>query len=170
MGERHVDAAAVERTITVYGDLLYRIALHHLKTREDAEDVAHDVFVKWLEKAPAFSSDEHEKAWLIRTTINACTDFRRRAARRLTVALDACPEPPAPETGSVLEDVLALPPHLSTLIFLHYYEGYSIREIAALLGKTESSIQSRLYRARQKLKQEREESVNEYRTLPQRSK
>lgn len=110
MGERHVDAAAVERTITVYGDLLYRIALHHLKTREDAEDVAHDVFIKWLEKAPAFSSDEHEKAWLIRTTINACTDFRRRAARRLTVALDACPEPPAPETGSVLEDVLALPP------------------------------------------------------------
>lgn len=89
MGERHVDAAAVERTITVYGDLLYRIALHHLKTREDAEDVAHDVFIKWLEKAPAFSSDEHEKAWLIRTTINACTDFRRRAARRLTVALDA---------------------------------------------------------------------------------
>lgn len=170
MGERHVDAAAVERTITVYGDLLYRIALHHLKTREDAEDVAHDVFVKWLEKAPAFSSDEHEKAWLIRTTINACTDFRRRAARRLTVALDACPEPPAPETGSVLEDVLALPPPLSTLIFLHYYEGYSIREIAALMGKTESSIQSRLYRARQKLKQEREESVNEYRTLPQRSK
>lgn len=77
MGERHVDAAAVERTITVYGDLLYRIALHHLKTREDAEDVAHDVFIKWLEKAPAFSSDEHEKAWLIRTTINACTDFRR---------------------------------------------------------------------------------------------
>lgn len=70
----------------------------------------------------------------------------------------------------MLEDVLALPPHLSTLIFLHYYEGYSIREIAALLGKTESSIQSRLYRARQKLKQEREESVNEYRTLPQRSK
>lgn len=170
MGERHVDAAAVERTITVYGDLLYRIALHHLNTREDAEDVAHDVFIKWLEKAPAFSSDEHEKAWLIRTTINACTDFRRRTARRLTVALDACPEPPAPETGSVLEDVLALPPHLSTLIFLHYYEGYSIREIAALLGKTESSIQSRLYRARQKLKQEREESVNEYRTLPQRSK
>lgn len=170
MGERHVDAAAVERTITVYGDLLYRIALHHLKTREDAEDVAHDVFIKWLEKAPAFSSDEHEKAWLIRTTINACTDFRRRAARRLTVALDACPEPPAPETGSMLEDVLALPPHLSTLIFLHYYEGYSIREIATLLGKTESSIQSRLYRARQKLKQEREESVNEYRTLPQRSK
>lgn len=54
MGERHVDAAAVERTITVYGDLLYRIALHHLKTREDAEDVAHDVFVKWLEKAPVF--------------------------------------------------------------------------------------------------------------------
>ena len=170
MGERHVDAAAVERTITVYGDLLYRIALHHLKTREDAEDVAHDVFIKWLEKAPAFSSDEHEKAWLIRTTINACTDFRRRAARRLTGALDACPVPPAPVTGSMLEDVLALPPHLSTLIFLHYYEGYSIREIAALLGKTESSIQSRLYRARQKLKQEREESVNEYRTLPQRSK
>ena len=170
MGERHVDAAAVERTITVYGDLLYRIALHHLKTREDAEDVAHDVFVKWLEKAPVFLSDEHEKAWLIRTTINAGMDFRRRAARRLTVALDACPEPAAPETGSVLEDVLALPPHLSTLIFLHYYEGYSIREIAALLGKTESSIQSRLYRARQKLKQEREESVNEYRTLPQRSK
>ena len=84
MGERHVDAAAVERTITVYGDLLYRIALHHLKTREDAEDVAHDVFIKWLEKAPVFLSDEHEKAWFIRTTINACTDFRRRAARRLT--------------------------------------------------------------------------------------
>lgn len=168
MGKRAIDTASVERTIAAYGDLLYRVAFHHLKTREDAEDVAHDVFVKWLEKAPQFASSDHEKAWFIRVTLNACADFRRRAARRPTVTLEACPEPAAPETGSVLEDVLALPPRLSTLIYLHYYEGYSVREIAALLGKTESAVQSQLYRARQKLKEEREDTGDGYRTLPQR--
>ncbi len=169
MDGRPIDAATVERTVAAYGDLLYRVAFHHLKTREDAEDVAHDVLVKWLEKAPSFASPGHEKAWFIRVTLNACADFRRRAARRATVALESCPEPAAPEAGSVLEDVLALPPRLSTLIYLHYYEGYSVREIAALLGKTESAVQSQLYRARQKLKQEREDTGDGYRTLPQRS-
>lgn len=84
MGERHVATQPPwSWTIRFVRSSLPHCA-HHLKTREDAEDVAHDVFIKWLEKAPVFLSDEHEKAWFIRTTINACTDFRRRAARRLT--------------------------------------------------------------------------------------
>lgn len=98
MDGRPIDEAAVERTVAAYGDLLYRVAFHHLKTREDAEDVAHDVLVKWLEKAPSFASPGHEKAWFIRVTLNACADFRRRAAAAPPSRWSLVPNPPRPRS------------------------------------------------------------------------
>lgn len=149
---------SVEAVVKTYSRTIYRVALHYLKNQADAEDIVHDVFMKWLEKAPVFTDDTHEKAWFIRVTVNACKDLYKSAWRSRTVGLDDCQElsfaqPPT----SLLDDVTALPPLHSTVIYLHYYEGYSMQEIAAILHKTSRSVESLLYRARLELKQRLED-------------
>lgn len=152
----------VDRAVYAYSDTIYRVAYHYLKNREDAEDITHDVLLKWMEKAPPFSSPEHEKAWFIRVTVNACKDCRRQAYRVRRADMAVCPEPRAFTGISLLETVLSLPAAQSTLLYLHYYEGYSIREIAGILRKSERAVQSRLYRARQALKREMEDTDDGY--------
>ena len=149
---------AGDRVVEHYADTIYRVAVHYLKVREEAEDIVHDVLLKWLEKAPSFHSEEHEKAWFLRVTVNACKDRRKSAYFARRVALDRCPELPADSPSTLLEEVLSLPAQYSTLLYLHYYEGYSVREIAQVMGKGERAVQSQLYRARQELQQEMEES------------
>ncbi len=151
-------ASAADRIVACYADTIFRVAVHYLKNREDAEDVVHDVLLKWLETAPAFQDGGHEKAWFIRVAVNACKDKRKSAYFSRRVGLERCAELPAKPSSTLLREVLLLPPQYSTLLYLHYYEGYSVRELSRMLGKGERAIQSQLYRARQKLKSEMEES------------
>ena len=150
--------AAGGRIVDCYADMLFRVAVHYLKNREDAEDVVHDALLRWLEKAPVFRDAEHEKAWFIRVAVNLCKDRRKSASFTRRAPLDHCAKLAAEPAPSLLREVLDLPPRYSTLLYLHYYEGYSVREIAGMLGKGERAVQSQLYRARQRLKQEMEES------------
>lgn len=148
--------AWIDRAVAEYGNTLYRVAYHCLRSHADAEDIVHDVLVCCLEKAPVFHDREHEKAWLIRVTVNRCRDVSRTAWKRRVVGLEHRPEQSGRDripSHSLLSEVLALPPDYSTVLYLHYYEGYSVREIARILQKHERAVQSRLYRARQALKQ-----------------
>lgn len=145
-------------TALSYADTIYRVAFHYLKKKEDAEDIVHDVFIKWMENPPSFADESHEKAWFIRVTINACKDVFRSAWRRKTVGIDNCADIPAAQGFSLLDEVTALPPEDSAVIYLHYYEGYNVREIAQIVHKNPLAIQSRLYRARQKLKRRLEDT------------
>lgn len=149
--------AAVDKIVETYSKTVYRVALHYLKNQADAEDVVHDVFLKWLEHPPAFQDETHEKAWFIRVTVNACKDVVKSAWRRKTVGLDDCPELPFPQPFSLLDEVTALPPLYSTVLYLHYYEGYTAEEIAGMLHKTKRSAEALLYRARNELKTRLEE-------------
>jgi len=142
----------VDRIISEYSDMMYRIALHNMKNHADAEDIVHDVLIKLLEKSPSFESNEHEKAWFIRVTLNTCKNVFRSRLRRQTVDIDTCRNLSGEEPSTLLQDVLSLPPDDSTIIYLYYYEGYSIREMAKILEQRESAVQSRLYRARKRLK------------------
>ena len=112
------------------------------------------MFLKLLEKAPAFQSPEHERAWIIRTTANACKDLLKSHWRKTTAPLEAAAAVPAPqpEEGSLLAAVNLLPPQYRAVIYLHYYEGYSAQEIARMLGKTPSAVASLLHRGRRRLK------------------
>ncbi|HIW74190.1 MAG TPA: RNA polymerase sigma factor [Firmicutes bacterium] len=148
---------ACDRIVACYADMLFRIAVHYLKVREDAEDVVHDVLLRWLEKAPAFRDAEHEKAWFIRVAVNLCKDRRKSAFFTRRADWDHCAEPAAEPASPLLQEVLSLPPQYSTVLYLYYYEGYSIREIAQMTGKGERAVQSQLHRARRKLKSEMEE-------------
>lgn len=145
----------VNRAVERYADTVRRICLVHLKNYADTEDIFQTVFVKYLLHTASFASPEHEKAWIIRVTINACKDLLRSVFRRRTVPLDEAAELPAPpeEHRAVLQAVQGLPAAYRDVVYLHYYEGYTAPEIAQILGKNVNTVYTRLTRARGLLRQ-----------------
>lgn len=138
--------------VTKHENRLYRTALAITGNVSDAEDVVQEAFLRAYEKAPEFESEEHEKAWLIRVTVNLCNSCLRSPWRKRTEPLlDSYPAMDLKQ-HELLERILALPPKYRTVIHLFYYEGYSIKDISGLTGQKEASIRSHLTRARQKLK------------------
>lgn len=139
-----------------HADRVYRLCYLLLGHRGDAEDAAQTVFLKAIQADMGFRSYEHEKAWLTVTARNHCRDVLKSSWRRRRVALDALPEIPAwsaaePE-GEVLAKLLSLPEKYKTVLYLYYFEEYSIKEIAELLGRRESTVQTQLSRGRGRLK------------------
>lgn len=145
----------VNRALEQYADTVRRICLVHLKNYADTEDIFQTVFVKYLLHTAPFASPEHEKAWIIRVTINACKDLLRSVFRRRTVPLDEAAELPAPpeEHRAVLQALQALPGAYRDVVYLHYYEGYTAPEIAQILGKNVNTVYTRLTRAKGLLRQ-----------------
>ena len=137
----------VNRAVEQYADTVRRICLVHLKNYADTEDIFQTVFVKYLLHTAPFASPEHERAWVIRVTINACKDLLRSVFHRRTVPLEEVAELPAPQA------VQALPGAYRDVVYLHYYEGYTAPEIAGILGKNVNTIYTRLTRARGLLRQ-----------------
>lgn len=143
------------RAIEQYADMVRRICMIHLKNYEDAEDIFQTVFLKYVLCSEPFDSPEHEKAWIIRVTVNACRDLLKSFFRSRTVALDQLIEKPQdmPEDHSdILEAVLELPARFRDVVYLHYYEGYSAPEIGRILKKNTNTVYTLLARARQLLK------------------
>ncbi len=142
-----------EEIYSKYSNTLYRIALTHLLSKEDAEDAVHDVFIKYMHSIPCFFSEEHEKAWLIRVTVNHCHDLARKRNIRSHSPLEEAHAITAEIGGSdVMEAVLGLEDTYKTPIMLHYFEGYTIEECARILRISVSAVKMRLTRAREKLK------------------
>ncbi len=144
----------VGRLVAQYSCLLLHIACTRLACAADAEDAVQEVFLKLLDERPVFRDAGHEKAWLIRTTLHRASDIRRRAERK-NIPLDEALQAAAPEdeNAALRAAVRALPEKYSAPIHLHYYEGYSIREIAKLLGLPAGTVGVRLARGREKLRQ-----------------
>ena len=151
---QQIDRAEAERLVHGYSDLILRLSYTYLKSTEDAKDICQTVFLKLLEKPRSFESREHERAWIIRTAINACKDQLKSHWRRTTVDLEAARAVPAPEAeeGSLLAAVNLLPPKYRAVIYLYYYEGYSANEVAQLLGERPATVATQLSRGREKLR------------------
>lgn len=144
------------RAIERYSDTVRRLCMIHLKNEADTEDIFQTVFLKYVLSSVSFESEEHEKAWFIRVTINACRDLLRSFFRKNTVPLDQLLDQPAPvgeDHREVLEAVLSLPPRYKDAVYLHYYEGYTAPEIGRILGKNVNTVYTLLGRARQLLKE-----------------
>ena len=141
-----------------YHDMLYRLAVTMTKNMDTAMDVVQEVMLRLLRHKGSFESDEHLKAWLIRVCINRCRDFLRSSwflkETELDPRLYACMEK---EDRKVLDEIMLLDPKYRSVIYLHYYEGYSCRELASLLGLSESAVRMRAKRAREILRLELEE-------------
>ena len=146
----------VEEMIKKYSDMVYRIAITRCQNIENAEDVFQDVFIKFSEKKPIFQNEEHEKAWFIRVTINASKNISRTAWNRKVVTLDENIDFEKKEEKEVFSVVSELPTNYKTVIYLLYYEGYKVKEIAEIMQKREGTIKTWLFRARELLKQKLE--------------
>lgn len=133
---------------------MYRAALAILGNREEARDAVQDALVKYLEKRPALKDEDHERAWLLRVTVNGCKSRLRSPWRKRRVELCTVLETVSPDCGAHEEllELESLPPRDRAAIHLHYYEGYTTAEIAAMTGEAEGTVRSRLHRARQKLR------------------
>ena len=143
------------RAIDRYADLVRRVCMIHLKNHADTEDIFQTVFLKYVTGTTEFESEEHEKAWFIRVTINACKDLLRSFFRSRPVSLDDLLEQPdqVPEDHrEVLEAVLALPDKYRDVVYLHYYEGYTAPEIGTILHKNPNTVYTLLTRARDELR------------------
>ena len=130
-----MDEFHARRLVDLYADTILRISYSYLKQTCDAEDICQTVFLKYLTNDCTFDSIDHEKAWIIRTTINACKDYLKSAHFRRTVALDeaeAVAAPPVPDT-EVLDALKRLPEQYRISLYLFYYEEYSAKEIAQAL-------------------------------------
>ena len=151
----YMDSKNADRLINTYADMILRISFMYLKQTCDAEDICQDIFLKLLSGEYTFDSPAHEKSWIIRTTINACKDHLRTAFWKRSQTIDAILEIPAPNASEseLLDLVMCLPRNYRVCIYLHYYEGYQVKEIAAMYGKTENAISTYLRRGRQKLRQ-----------------
>lgn len=140
-----------------YGDMVYRIAVNQMKSKEDADDVFQEVFIKWMRYCDRFDSEEHEKAWLIRVTINQCKNILMSSWNKNTgelseeVANTLSYEDEYQEEGEVSAAVRQLPEKYRRVIHLFYYEELSTMEIAKTLGERESTIRTQLTRARRNL-------------------
>ena len=142
----------LRRMVETYSPMLLRAALTRVPTPADAEDVVQDVFLRVLAKRPRFRDGEHEKAWLLRATLNRASDLRRmrRDDAPLEEAASAAAE--TPDYGPLLSAVRTLPEAYSAVIHLYYYEGYSIKEIAGLLALPVPTVGTRLARGRERLR------------------
>ena len=141
----------LEMAVREYGHRVQSLAFVYLKNKFDAEDAAQEVFLTYLRRAPRFLTAQKEKSWLMTVTVNKCRDMLRAKHREelpLTEDLSYIPT----EESDVLRAVLELEDTYRVPIHLHYYEGYSIKEIATLLRVRPGTVGSRLSRGREMLK------------------
>ncbi len=146
----------VNRAVEQYSDTIRRLCMVYLKNYADTEDVFQTVFLKYILSSVSFENTEHEKAWLIRVTINACKDLLKNFFHRHIVPLDEILEQPAqlpPDHQEVLEAVLSLPKKYKEVVYLHYYEEYTAPQISQILGKNINTIYTLLTRSKKMLKE-----------------
>ncbi len=160
---------STEEMIDQYADMVYRIAMNEMRNREDAEDVFQEVFLRLVRYRSRIENEEHLKAWLIRVTINCAAKHHGNAWNRKVVLFDGEEENQSVDGQSdreyervenagspVSAAVAGLPEKYRIAVHLFYYEEMSVEQIAGILGEMESTVKSRLHRARQMLKIELE--------------
>ncbi|HEY5466691.1 MAG TPA: sigma-70 family RNA polymerase sigma factor [Clostridia bacterium] len=142
----------VSAALDKYADTVRRICFLHLRQRADVEDVFQEVFLQYLQRKEAFESEEHEKAWLLRVAINRCKDLVKSFWHNRVDPLDDEMMAMVPsESHEILDAVLRLPPSERNAVYLFYYEGYSVTEIARVQNQKANTVYSHLHRARKRL-------------------
>ncbi len=133
---------------------VYRIAMMMLQNSADAEDAVQNVFLKFVEKGQEFNDEEHENAWFITVTKNYCKD-QLKSTWKKQVDFTEIPETASSEEeaeDNLLPYIMKLKEKYREVLYLYYYEEYSVREMARILGRGESTLQTQLSAARGKLK------------------
>lgn len=140
----------IELLFQKYKDDVYRLAVSYTKSRQDAEDVCQNVFLKLMRQQNI--DPGKEKSWLMQVTANECRSLLRSHWWRTTVPMDEQLAVSGPEADSISETLMRLNPKYRVVLYLHYYEGFSSSEIARLLKTSQSAVTTRLSRGRRELK------------------
>lgn len=147
-----------------YKTMLYRIAFTYLKNNQDVQDVLQEVFLKRFYEAPTFENEEHEKYWMIRITINLSKNLLKSFWKRKVGTINELMESEdvfqwnfSENEQEIFRMIMSLPDKQRTTIYLHYYEGYSCKEIAEILKCKESAVKMRLKKGRELLKADLEQ-------------
>ena len=145
----------ITNIIRKYSDMVYRLALTRCANRDNADDIFQEVFLKFSEKLPTFKNEEHEKAWIIRVTINMTINQNKSSWNTRTVELNdnLASDGEVNHTNTVFDEVMKLSQEYRTVVYLFYYEGYQVKEISKMMKRSEGTIKTWLYRAREQLKE-----------------
>ncbi len=149
-----VDKNSIHTIIDEYSPMVYRIAYQNTKDGYASDDISQNVFIKLFQSKMVFESKEHLKAWLIRVTINELKSLFRSSHIRLTVPLpedDTLAAESIEDDYMLFEEIMKLKESYKNVIYLHYYEGYTVPEIAKILEKKENTISTWLRRAKTEL-------------------
>lgn len=142
----------LEHYIIQYRSTVFRLAYSIVKNREDADDITQEAFMKLYISEISFERDENVKAWLIRVTINLSKDLLKSGWRRHRTELtDDIPFESSREE-LLLDSVKKLKADYSIIIYLFYYERYTVNEIARLRNTTSAAVRTKLTRARAQLR------------------
>lgn len=146
-----------------YKDRLFAIAFHYCKNQADADDIVQTVLFKLYKSDKFFETHEHIRNWLIRVTINECKRLLLSPWQKRTAPLEdyAASTFSDPEESDLFMAVMALQTKYRMVVHLYYYEEYSTKEMAQILEISETAVQTRLLRARKKLKQSLQEAWND---------
>ena len=136
----------IESIVAEYGDTMYRLALHYVRDRFDAEDVVQEVLLAFFQRE---IPEERRKAWLLRVTVNKSLDILRKRKRRVPLAF----EPSEEQKPTLAEELKELSALDREIVYLFYFEGYSSKEIAKLVRMSDGAVRKRLERAKKKLKE-----------------
>ena len=153
-----------EKIIERNGKSIYKIAFVYMKNRFDADDVYQEVLLRYLKYRPHFENCEHEKNWFVAVTINVCKSFKTSAWQRhnvtvdddswLQILADNTESREISQDNAVMDALMQLDDDTRLIMQMYYYEGYSIRELTAILKRKESTLQTQLAAGRRKLKEE----------------
>lgn len=140
-----------------YSDSIFRIAFNYCKSRADADDIVQNVLLKFYKETKSFESEEHIRNWLIRVAINESKKLLISPFKKRTVSIDELEEKTVfdnTDQSALYDTVMALPQKYRIVIYLFYYEEYSVEEISKMLNVNSSTVRTRLSRARNRLKEQ----------------
>lgn len=143
-----------------YQDSIFAIAFQYCKNPYDADDVVQEVFLKYYTAKKEFESEEHIRNWLIRVAVNTSKKIVISPWKKRHLPLEEYAETLAfeePEESEVFYAVMQLPEKYRIVVHLYYQEGYHTKEIAEILHIRESTVSTRLLRARKMLKEKLQE-------------
>lgn len=140
--------ADAEAIVKKYADMVYKLAFSQVHNKNDADDIFQEVFLRYFKNPQKFESEEHQKAWLIRVTINCSKKHWSSAWNRKTTALNKSFTFSMPEENILADALRKLSPKYRAVIHLFYYEGYAVEQISHILKVKQSTVRTQLTRAR----------------------
>lgn len=154
----------VIRLFDLYAGDLFRFALSYMGSKQDAEDVVQDVFLKLLNKT-VFLKTDYEKSYLMKMTANGCRNLLKSPAHKTGVDLESATEELAcfyelgEDDKELYDALMKLDETLRIPLYLHYYEDYSYKDVAKFLKLSESAVAMRIKRGKEQLRERLERSI-----------